>query len=103
MRTTGAAGSSSNHGQIAHFTSVLAPVLRLVDPIQVAKFVKKREIYELEIKSKQPEVTALRMTPYRDSIDRSLIWHLVFMCYVDDIPEATVDSLTIEHVKEYLI
>lgn len=104
LDTTGVAGSSSDHGHIALFTLITAPVLRSVDPIQVTLFFKERETYELEIEKKQSEVRTWQMTPYTASIHRSLLKRLIFMGHFDEFDrEATVDSLRSEHIKEYLL
>lgn len=47
------AGAASKHAEGALFTPLSAPILRLVDLIQVAKFFKYLERYELKVESKQ--------------------------------------------------
>ena len=41
---------------VSVFAPIAAPVLRSVDLVQVAKFLKERECYELEILSKQADL-----------------------------------------------
>lgn len=66
------AGAASEHAQIALFTPIAAPILRSVDPIQVAKFFKERERYELEVESKQLELPSLQVTRTRQA------WTILF-------------------------
>lgn len=97
------AGSSSTHARVALFTPISAPILRSIEPVQVARFLKERERYELEVQSKQTEMPSLLITPYTASVDRSLLKHLLFMGSFDEIaPDATVESLTNEQIKSYL-
>lgn len=104
QNTPVSSGLSSDHECCYLFTSIYAPVLHSVNPIQAAKFFKEREGYELETGSKQAAVPTLRNTPYTASIDRSLLKHLVFMSCFDDIsPEAIVESQNSELIKEYLL
>lgn len=97
------AGSALEHASVALFAPITAPVLRSVDPQQVAKFLKERERYELEVEAKQAEVPALTLVPYTASIDRTLLKHLVFMGAFDEIQEnATVETLSDVHIKTYI-
>lgn len=79
-------------------------MLRSVDPIQVARFLKKRERYDLEIISKQTEVPSLKVLPYIVSIDRSLLKNLSFLGQFDTIAaEAESDwDLTDSNIKTYV-
>ena len=64
---------------VSVFAPIAAPVLRSVDPVQVASFLKERERYELEILSKQADLPNLKALPYTASIDRTLLKSLFFM------------------------
>lgn len=97
------AGAASEHARVALFTPISAPILRSIDPQQVAKFFKERERYELEVECKQAEIPSLQETPYTASIDRSLLKHLVFMGSFDDVdPNITYETVTSENIKDYL-
>ncbi|CAN8076723.1 unnamed protein product [Agarophyton chilense] len=61
------------------FASISAPILRSVDPVEVARFLKERERYELEVTAKQSQVPSLEVLPYKASVDRSLLKSLHYM------------------------
>lgn len=86
------------------FLPISAPILRSVDPVQVARFLKERERYEIEISSKQSELPSLRELPFTASIDRSLLKSLFYMGKFDSLaPNATqVNDLTNDHIKNYI-
>lgn len=79
-------------------------MLSSVDPIDVARFHKEQEKYELEIPSKHVDVPFLKPIPYSASIDRSLLNNLFFMGKFDFIvSEATeVTGLNVVHIKAYI-
>ena len=97
-------GSVPANGSVSVFAPISAPVLRSVDPIQVARFLKERERYELEITAKQADVPTLKALPYTASIDRSLLKNLFFMGKFDTIAEgvANAKDLTDAHIKTYV-
>ena len=68
----------------ALFTPISAPILRSVDPVEIARFIKERDRYEVEIESKQGELPNLKLLPYQASIDRSLLKKLLFMGDFED-------------------
>ena len=43
----------------AYFVPLAAPILRSVDPVKVAVFLKEREQYEMEVMSRQGELPSL--------------------------------------------
>lgn len=61
------------------FTPISAPILHSVDPVQVSRFLIAREMYAIEISSKQAEMPSLKELPYTASIDRSLLKSLFYM------------------------
>ena len=89
---------------VSVFAPIAAPVLRSVDPIQVARFLKERERYELEIAAKKTEVPSLKVLPYSASIDRTLLKNLFFMGKFDTIAPttSTAAELSDEHIKAYV-
>ena len=91
-------------GTISLFAPITAPVLRSVDPVQVVRFLKERERYELEIESKQAEVPSLKVLPFTASVDRSLLKNLFYMGKFDDhAPDAaTFSDLTSNQIKAYI-
>lgn len=72
-------GSVSDHAHTPLFTTIPAPIFNSIDPVQVAKFFKERERYELEVAYKHSEMPSLQLTLYTANIDRSLLKYLVFM------------------------
>ena len=94
--------SQSSIAGVALFAPISAPILRSVYPILVARFLKEREIYELEITAKQAEDPTMTPLPYTASIDRSLLKSLFYMGKFDDIaPNAEEASgLTSDSVKQ---
>ena len=91
-------------GSVSVFAPVAAPVLRSVDPVKVARFLKERERYELEISAKQAEVPSLKVLPYTASIDRSLLKNLFFMGKFDSIAAdaSSAKDLTDAHIEMYI-
>ena len=106
MPTTRSMSNSQNQqngATVSVFTPISAPILRSVDPSQVAKFLKERERYELEIESKQGEIPSLKVLPYKASVDHELLDNLVFMGKFESIvPDAEVDDLTDDHVESFV-
>ena len=87
----------------ALFTPISPPILRSIDPVEVANFLKERERYEAEVESKRSELPSLKSLPYKASIDRALLKHLLFMQKLDKYaPEATIENLTDEQLQAYL-
>lgn len=99
-----AAAAASASGSVPVFAPIAAPVLRAVDPLKVACFLKERERYELEIEDKKAEVPSLKTLPFTASIDRTLLKSLFRMGEFDEIaPNAvTVKDLTDAHIKTYV-
>lgn len=85
-------------------TPISAPILRSVDPVQIARFLKERERYELEIAAKQSDLPSLSVLPYNASIDRSLLKNLFFMGKFDHIADGIdrAAEVTDEHIKAYI-
>lgn len=63
----------------AIFPTILAANVQTVDPIEVARFLGKRERYELEIKEKAAELPSLKAVGFTASFGRSLLKSLVYM------------------------
>lgn len=78
--------------------------MRSVDPVQVTRFLKERERYELEVKTKKAEIPTLTALPYSASIDRSLLKNLVFMGKFDAIAEDidSADELTDQQIETFI-
>ena len=89
---------------VSLFAPVTAPILRSVDPVKVAQFLKEREQYELEIASKQSELPTLKSLPYSASVDQSLLKNLVFMGKFDEIAAdpSSVSTLEDKEIEEYV-
>lgn len=69
----------SENPTISLFTPVSNPLLRSVSPVEVAKFLKGLERYEIEISSSKSEIPSLKVLPFTASIDRSLLRRLFYM------------------------
>lgn len=69
--------SASASGAVSAFVPISAPLLRSLDPIQVVRFMKERERYELEIAAKQIELPSLNSLQYSDSIYHGMLKSLL--------------------------
>lgn len=93
--------NDNGNASVSLFAPISAPILRSVDPSEIAKFLKERERYELEIKSKQAEIPSLKVLPYKASIDHQLLDNLVFMGKFDALaPDTEADKLTDDHIEK---
>lgn len=98
-----AASSALEHASVILFSSLWAPILRIIDSQHVAQLLKERERYVLDAEAKQAEVPSLSLLPYTVRIDRSLLHHLVFMSAFHHMrKEPTVKTLSGENIKEYI-
>lgn len=70
---------------------MLAANVRTVDPIEVARFLRKRERYELEIQEKAAKLPSLKAVEFRASFGRSLLKRLV---YIDDLEPFAIGLTT---------
>lgn len=71
------------------FSPIAALILGSIYLVWVARFLKKRERYKLEIIANQAEVHTLRSLSYIASIDRTLQMSLFYMAtFKDDAPDA---------------
>lgn len=97
-------GSTKPSGSVPVFAPISAPILRSVDPVKVARFLRERERYEIEIEAKQMEVPTLKSLPYTASIDRTLLKSLFYMGEFDTLaPGAgTAKDLSNDHIKSYI-
>jgi len=97
-------GASASSGSVAVFAPVAAPILRSLEPIDVAKFLKERERYEVEIEAKKADLPSLKPLPYTASIDRSLLKQVFVIGKLDTIaPDAvTISDLTDDNIKAYI-
>lgn len=74
-----------------------------MDAHDVARFLKKRVRYEVEVKDKRAEVHSLSMMVYFASVDYSMLKHFTFTGAFEDLaPDATVEIVTEENMKTYL-
>jgi len=99
-----AASASATSASVPVFAPIAAPILRSVDTIKVARFLKERERYEIEISAKQAEAPSLKTLPYSASIDRTLLKSLFYMGKFDTVaPDAaTFKDLTDDQIKSYI-
>lgn len=85
------------------FTPITAPVLRSVDPVCVAAFLKERERYELEVKAKAIEMPSLTPVALVASIDRSLLRSLIYMGELEKVaPGVSANNVTDDQLGEYI-
>lgn len=93
----------NGNASVSLFAPISAPILRSVDPSEIAKFLKERERYEPEIKSKQSEIPSLKVLPYKASTDHQLLDNLVFMGKFDKLaPDTETDTLSDDHVDKFV-
>ncbi|CAN8061403.1 unnamed protein product [Agarophyton chilense] len=71
---------------------------------KVARFLKERERYELEVTAKQSQVLSLEVLPYKASVDRSLLKSLHYMGKFEKLaPNAqSFKDLTDEVIKTFV-
>lgn len=101
--STPATTSVTTTASAAIFTPIAAPVLRSVDPLRVAIFLKERERYELEVESKSLELPSLKPVLLTASIDRSLLRSLIYMGEFEDIaPGVTAKTITEEQLSKFM-
>lgn len=96
---------TSTHGasNILVFALIAAPIHRNVYSVKFGQFLKERERYELQMRSKQAEAPSLKVLPYSARIDRTLLKNIVYMGLFDTIlQEESIETLTDEHIKTYL-
>lgn len=98
--------NNSNYNESASvslFASISASILRSVNPSEVAKFLKERERYKLDITSKQSELPPLKMLPYKASIDHQILNNLFFMGKFDKIAQSIdVGKLKDDHAEIFV-
>lgn len=94
----------SQRNTVSVFAPISHPVLRTVDPVKVARFVKEREQYETEVEEKSKEVPNLTKASYKVSVDKSLLETMLFLGKFDSIaPDATsVSDLTDDNIKSLI-
>lgn len=76
------------------FAPITVPVQRSIDSVIVARFLKERERYELEVSAKKVEVSTLKVLPYYVSVDRMLQKFLFYMGKFDEIAK---DAATVKN------
>lgn len=85
------------------FQPLKHPILRSVDPVKVADFLREREIYEMEIKEKQKEVPSLSLASYRVSNDPGLLRRMHFLGRFNKIaPKKSLAQLTSNHIEKWI-
>lgn len=93
--------SQTGNAAVSVFVTIYAPVLRSMDPFNVAKLLKERERDELQIVSKQAELPALKALAYTAIINRTFFKSLFYIGKFDDIAKdaTTVNELTDDNVQ----
>ena len=88
----------------ALFVPMSPPILRSIETTAVARFLKDRERYELEVQAKRVEIPSLQVIPYAASIDRGLLKNLFFLGKFDEIAPAAANTtdLSDSHVQTYI-
>lgn len=94
--------SGENTGSMHVFVRMSTSTLFSADPVKVAKFLKYREWYELQIALKAHQVPSLNTAPKKASIDSALLKNLVWMRKIEAVALGdTVESLLSDQVKKY--
>lgn len=83
---------------------IAPPVLRSIDPRRVSVFLKEIDGYELDVASKQSELSSLRVTPYTSSIERTTLRSALLFGKLDDIVPGVTDAtlLAKEQIESYI-
>ena len=68
--------ASNKTGSVSVSAPISAIFLRSVNPVEFDKFLKERELYELEVETKKPEVLSTTVRAFKAGIDRSLLNNL---------------------------
>lgn len=100
-------GKSSNNqhdsAPLKLFTPISQPVLRTIYPPKVAKFLKDREGYEVEVTVKKRDVPTLTIVPLTRIIDQSLLKSLIYMREFTEIAhEAPLETISSAEVMTYI-
>lgn len=85
------------------FSPITATLLQSIEPSKVAKYLKQRNRYELEIETKQAEVPSLSVLRYKASINHELLDNIVFMGEFESIaPNTDTENFTDEHIEIFI-
>ena len=92
---------SARHSEgMALFQPISHPILYSVDPIKVAKFIRDRERYEIEVNENAKEVDGLTVSSYRASVDPGLLRRMHFLGKFKKIaPNVTDKNLSDNQIK----
>lgn len=85
------------------FAPIQAPLFHRIEPIHVSAFLRDREHYELEVRTKTSHVPSLSVPYYEVCIDRALLGHLIVMGkFHSDGIEVNTDKCFGDQVENYL-
>lgn len=93
---------SDQSGRIM-FQPISHPVLRSVDPVKVAKFLRERERYETEISEKSKEVPGLTKASFKASVYPGLLRRMHFLGRFKTIAKnVRYENLTDDHISKWI-
>ena len=95
--------SQEHVGSSAIFTPLTATILRDIAPAAVAKFLRARERYVMEVEARQVDCPSLKAASLLLSVDRTLLKSLFFTDEFEKINKRlTIDTLKETHLEKYL-
>jgi len=90
-------GSSSVFAPISH------PILKSVDPVKVAEFLREREKYETEVSEKSKENSSLVAASYKVSVDQRMLKTMIFLGKLKDVaPGKSYNNLTSAEIETWI-
>lgn len=101
----GAATGDSNDGHqrvSTVFETLGHPVLRSVDPKKIAKFLRERKRYEIEVQEKAKEVPSMKAASYDVPTDQALLENMFFCAFDEIAPDKDFDNLTSGDIEKFI-
>lgn len=91
-----------NGGSVSIFQPISHMVLKSVEPVQVARFLRARERYELKIDEKSKEVRGLTKASFKVSVDTGLLKRMHFLGKLESFaPNVTFANLTSNQIEQW--
>lgn len=93
--------TSTDTTSVSVCVPIAAPILHSVNPDQVATLLKERERCEIELESKNLQISSLCALPYSAIIDRTVPKNIFFIGKLDNIAENVTNASNLwnEHIK----
>lgn len=92
--------NNNGNAAVSQFTSLSGHIIRSASLPEIAKFMKELWRYELEFKSKLPEIPPLKVLRYKISIEHQLVDNLVLMGKSDKLElDSEAENLRDGHIE----